>query len=64
MAREAYLFQFLLNPENDAPFNRIKVPGPGEAEMVALARVLLEHVPSVYVRGKDFSSDFHAGARP
>jgi len=63
VANEAYLFQFLSNPENDAPFANVKEPGPQESEIVALARVLLDHVPNVYVRGKNFSADFHSGAK-
>lgn len=61
VASEAYLIQFLSIPENESPFGRVRGPGPGESEMVALARVLLEHVPNVYVRGKDFSVDFRSG---
>ncbi|MDD1770233.1 MAG: radical SAM protein [Methanomassiliicoccales archaeon] len=63
IATEAYLMQFLSMPENEAPFAKAKEPGPNESEMVALARVLLEHVPNVYVRGKDFRADFRSANR-
>lgn len=63
IATEAYLLQFLSTPENEVPFAMAKEPGPSESEMVALARVLLEHVPNVYVRGKDFRADFRSGNR-
>jgi len=60
-ATEVYLIQFLSAPENDAPFDGIDTPSPAEGEMVAMARRLLEFVPNVYVRGRDFKSDFRAG---
>jgi pyruvate formate lyase activating enzyme len=60
-ATEVYLIQFLSVPENDAPFDGIDTPSPAEGEMVAMARRLLEFVPNVYVRGRDFKSDFRAG---
>jgi pyruvate formate lyase activating enzyme len=63
IATEAYLMQFLNTPENEAPFAKAKEPGPSESEMVALARVLLEHVPNVYVQGKEFRADFRSGNR-
>jgi pyruvate formate lyase activating enzyme len=63
VATEAFLMQFLALPENERPFAKVKEPGPNESEMVALARVLLEYVPNVFVRGKEFRADFRSGNR-
>jgi len=57
-AREVFLYQFLSNLANDAPFRGITVPGPSETEMVAFARQLVRYVPRVIVRGRGFESEF------
>mgnify|MGYP005835975533 CR=1 FL=1 len=58
VATEVTLHQFLSNPENDAPFKGISKPGPSEAEMVAMARLIVKHVTRVVVQGKGFMSEF------
>jgi pyruvate formate lyase activating enzyme len=60
IATEVQLYQFLSNPENDAPFDEITEPGPPEQEMVEMARRLLAYVPLVTVLGRDFKSEFRA----
>lgn len=60
-ADEAILYQFLSNPENDAPFQGISEAGPSEAEMVILGRALLRYVPRVRIEGSGFSNLFEAG---
>lgn len=57
-ASEVYLYQFMSDPANDAPFGDITAPGPTETEMVALARQLVRFVPRIVVRGKGFESEF------
>ncbi|MBC7107455.1 MAG: radical SAM protein [Methanomassiliicoccales archaeon] len=60
IASEVLLYQFLSNPENDAPFAGITEPTPSESEMIEMARIMLEHVPKVIVQGKGFANEFMA----
>ncbi|MDH7508844.1 MAG: radical SAM protein [Methanomassiliicoccales archaeon] len=60
IASEVLLYQFLSNPENDAPFAGIEEPSPSESEIIEMARVMLEYVPKVIVRGKGFANEFMA----
>ncbi|MGD0056622.1 MAG: radical SAM protein [Methanomassiliicoccales archaeon] len=62
-ASEVFLYQFLSNPADDAPFREITEPGPSETEMVAFARKLVRHVPRVIVRGRGFESEFSGNVR-
>ncbi|MCU0861967.1 MAG: radical SAM protein [Methanomassiliicoccales archaeon] len=57
LATEAHLYQFLSNPENDAPFMGIDAAGPGRDEMMAMAKALRAHVPRVVVLGSDFRQE-------
>lgn len=60
IASEVLLYQFLSNPENDAPFADITEPAPSESEMIELARVMLQYIPRVIVQGKGFANEFKA----
>lgn len=60
VATEAWLLQFLSNPENEAPFMGINEPGPPESEMVDLGRQLIKYVPHVIIKGDGFVSEFKA----
>lgn len=60
VATEAWLLQFLSNPENEAPFRGIEEPGPPESEMVDLGRQLIKYVPHVIIKGEGFASEFKA----
>jgi pyruvate formate lyase activating enzyme len=58
VATEALLYQFMSNPENDAPFEGIEEPSPEESYMVTLARSLLKYVPRVMIQGQGFRNEF------
>ncbi len=57
-ATEAMLYQFLSNPDNDAPFAGFDKPVPQESEMVSLGRVLVNYVPRVIIQGDGFYNEF------
>jgi len=61
-ASEVFLYQFLSNPADDAPFRGITEPGPSETEMVVLARQLMRYVPRVIVHGRGFENEFSGSA--
>lgn len=60
VATEAWLLQFLSNPQNEMGFRGIEEPGPSEAEMVDLGRQLIKYVPLVIIKGEGFASEFKA----
>jgi pyruvate formate lyase activating enzyme len=60
VATEAWLLQFLSNPQNEMSFKGINEPGPSEAEMVDLGRQLIKYVPLVIIKGEGFTSEFKA----
>lgn len=60
VATEAWLLQFLSNPQNEMSFKGIEEPGPSEAEMVDLGRQLIKYVPLVIIKGEGFASEFKA----
>ena len=63
-ATEVHLYQFLSNPENDAPFMGIESVGPGQDEMMAMAETMLRFVPRVVVLGKGFKAELEAPPSP
>ena len=62
IATEVLLYQFMSDPERDAPFDGIEEPSPDETYMVTLARHLLGYVPKVIIQGQGFRNEFGSTA--